>query len=223
MINLKITLLTAHPIWTQALSLILAKFTQASNVTSVIIEDSLSTDFTIVKAVAADVIIISTANISDDLNCARMLRTTDCEVPIIIICFRLELPCFEELAEIGIAGIVSSSIKLEELEAAIYAVAEKQPDTLQQQYKRATQLLHCPAPQAGLSQREIEILQLVAAGRANEKIAVCLQLSPKTVSNHLERIYHKLEVKGRMEAVMVALDKRALNFRTIMSLINSSK
>jgi DNA-binding NarL/FixJ family response regulator len=52
-----------------------------------------------------------------------------------------------------------------------------------------------------LSEREKEILQLVADGKSNQLIADTLNLSEGTVKNHLVRIYTKLEVNSRAEAV----------------------
>jgi DNA-binding CsgD family transcriptional regulator len=54
---------------------------------------------------------------------------------------------------------------------------------------------------AGLTDREIAILRLVAAGRTNSAIAHELQLSPRTVAKHLEHVYRKLGVSSRAAAV----------------------
>ena len=54
---------------------------------------------------------------------------------------------------------------------------------------------------ASLTDREIVILRLVAAGRTNSAIAHELQLSPRTVAKHLEHVYRKLGVSSRAAAV----------------------
>jgi DNA-binding CsgD family transcriptional regulator len=54
---------------------------------------------------------------------------------------------------------------------------------------------------ANLTERETEILQLVADGRTNASIARALAVSPRTVAKHLEHIYRKLEVSSRAAAV----------------------
>jgi predicted ATPase/DNA-binding CsgD family transcriptional regulator len=59
---------------------------------------------------------------------------------------------------------------------------------------------HRPAS-TDLSERELEVLKLIATGRTNDQIATSLHLSPKTVMHHSTRIYSKLEVRGRAEAV----------------------
>jgi DNA-binding CsgD family transcriptional regulator len=54
---------------------------------------------------------------------------------------------------------------------------------------------------ADLTERETQILWLVADGRTNASIAHALEVSPRTVAKHLEHIYRKLEVSSRAAAV----------------------
>ena len=66
-----------------------------------------------------------------------------------------------------------------------------------------------PAPQdplarVGLTEREREILELLAAGRSNPQIAGALFISPKTASVHVSNILAKLGVASRVEAAAVA-------------------
>jgi HD-GYP domain-containing protein (c-di-GMP phosphodiesterase class II) len=56
----------------------------------------------------------------------------------------------------------------------------------------------------GLTVREVEVLALVARGLANKEIARRLGITPKTVSNHLEHIYAKLDVGSRAAATLYA-------------------
>ena len=57
----------------------------------------------------------------------------------------------------------------------------------------------------GLSKREVEVLQLIAAGRTNQEIAEALVLSPGTVARHTANIYIKIDVRSRAEAVAYAV------------------
>ena len=54
---------------------------------------------------------------------------------------------------------------------------------------------------AELTEREIQILRLVADGRTNVSIAHALEVSPRTVAKHLEHIYRKFRVSSRAAAV----------------------
>ncbi len=59
----------------------------------------------------------------------------------------------------------------------------------------------------GLSEREVEVLQLMARGAANKEIAADLCISESTVKTHVANIFQKLGVNGRTEAVTQALQK----------------
>ncbi|MBI3183913.1 MAG: response regulator transcription factor [Myxococcales bacterium] len=58
-----------------------------------------------------------------------------------------------------------------------------------------------------LSDREKEILQLIAKGVSNSEAAKLLSVSKATIRTHLEHIYHKLEVTNRVEAVTEGIRK----------------
>ena len=64
-----------------------------------------------------------------------------------------------------------------------------------------------PSP-GGLSQRELEVLRLVAAGKSNPDIAAALVLSEKTVARHLSNIFAKLDVGSRTAAAAFAFRHR---------------
>jgi transcriptional regulator EpsA len=53
----------------------------------------------------------------------------------------------------------------------------------------------------GLSERELEILHWVRSGKTNFEIGMILMISPNTVKNHLKRIFQKLDVSSRAQAV----------------------
>ena len=59
----------------------------------------------------------------------------------------------------------------------------------------------------GLSDREVEVLRLVARGRTDAEAAGELFISPRTVSQHLRNIYNKLGVNNRAEATRVAVEQ----------------
>lgn len=56
----------------------------------------------------------------------------------------------------------------------------------------------------GISDREFEVLELLAAGRSNKEIANALNVSPNTVKTHVAKLYSKLEARRRTEAILRA-------------------
>ncbi len=58
----------------------------------------------------------------------------------------------------------------------------------------------------GLTQREDEIMRLIAAGKDNREIAASLNIEEKTVKNHINNIYSKIGVRSRREAIYYMLN-----------------
>jgi DNA-binding NarL/FixJ family response regulator len=94
----------------------------------------------------------------------------------------------------GASGFVSKDWEAREVVRAVRAVGLGQ--TL---FAPASQL---PAPL--LSEREREVLGLIADGRTNREIAATLYLSPHTVKEHTSALYRKLGARNRAEAVQRA-------------------
>jgi DNA-binding NarL/FixJ family response regulator len=68
-----------------------------------------------------------------------------------------------------------------------------------------------PAPRAAerlrteLTDRELEVLRLIANGKDNSQIAAELHISPKTVKNHISNILRKLQIENRIQAAVYAV------------------
>jgi DNA-binding NarL/FixJ family response regulator len=76
--------------------------------------------------------------------------------------------------------------------------------------ERETAALLGPTPDhpAGLTEREVEVLRLVARGTSNTEIAAALVISEKTVARHLSNIFTKLDVGSRTAAAAYAFENR---------------
>ncbi len=106
--------------------------------------------------------------------------------------------------------------------AAGWCDANGHPDLAVHHARRAAELaaiaanVRRPAPAAeqllieSLSEREIEVLQLIAAGLSNQEIADRLVIAPGTVKRHINNIYGKLQVGSRTQAIAVARELRIL-------------
>jgi DNA-binding CsgD family transcriptional regulator len=60
---------------------------------------------------------------------------------------------------------------------------------------------------AGLTDSELTVVRLVAAGHTNQQIAAQLYLSPHTVSSHLRHVFTKLEIRSRVELVRLFVSR----------------
>ena len=122
------------------------------------------------------------------------------------------------LLESGANGYLLKTAEIEELVKAIRAVHAGQPalDPLVTQ-KVVSQFMNgksLPDVMAqvgdemdGLTNRELEVLRMVAQGLTNKEVAQQLYISDRTVQAHLSSIFSKLQVSSRTEAVMYAIRK----------------
>ena len=123
------------------------------------------------------------------------------------------------LAGQALATMGDRAEAIEQLEGAHAAYAEVGAAHYQDQAARLLRRLGQAVPRrrgssgegvlAMLSNREIEVLELVASGRTNRDIAAELYLSVRTVDRHVSRIYQKLGVSSRAAAASVFERARA--------------
>jgi DNA-binding NarL/FixJ family response regulator len=110
----------------------------------------------------------------------------------------------------GARGYLLKGSDAAEITRAVLAVASGEAIFGPSVARRVLEWFASPRPAAvsavfpGLTDREHEVLDLVAAGRNNSDIASALFLSPKTVRNHVSNIFAKLQVADRAEAIVRA-------------------
>ena len=134
---------------------------------------------------------------------------------LILTTFDLDEYAFAAL-KAGAAGFLLKDVPPGELIAAIRAVhsgdAVVAPSTTRRLLDRFALLLPSPAEAAAggelrrLTEREREVLLLVAQGLSNGEIAERLVLSEATVKTHVGRILTKLELRDRVQAVVLAYE-----------------
>ena len=112
----------------------------------------------------------------------------------------------------GARGYVIKGAGQEELLAAVRAVAAGGAVFGATVAAGLLQNLGAPQPAASrfpeLTEREAEVLSLMAEGRDNREIAGALGVSSKTVANHVSRVLAKLQARDRVEAVLRAREDR---------------
>ena len=116
--------------------------------------------------------------------------------------------------EAGAKGYLLKDASREELFRAVRTVNQGEsliePGVVSRVLDRLTELsrraAHGPDRPA-LSEREVEVLQLMARGSANKQIAADLSITESTVKTHIANIFQKLEVSHRTEAVTKAMSQ----------------
>jgi DNA-binding NarL/FixJ family response regulator len=111
--------------------------------------------------------------------------------------------------EAGATGYLLKDSPREELLRGARAAARGESVLAPSVAARLMNRVRTPAPQL-LSRRELEILELVAAGNTNREAAARLFITEATVKSHLLNIYAKLGVKDRAAAVTEAFNRRLL-------------
>jgi len=117
-----------------------------------------------------------------------------------------------ELVRAGASGYVLKDIQPERLIAAIKDVADGKsvihPNItakLLGEFNRLSERKLNSTRYEELTNRELDVLQLMAKGMANKDIAQSLFISEKTVKNHITNIFRKLNVEDRTQAVLYAI------------------
>ncbi|MGH3413252.1 MAG: response regulator [Marmoricola sp.] len=118
----------------------------------------------------------------------------------------------------GASGYLLKDASIDEVAQAIRLVAGGQslisPSMavkLIDEFKEMTRRGRDQVPTPRLTDRELEVLRLVARGMNNREVARQLYISENTVKNHMRNILEKLQLHSRMEAVMYALREKLLD------------
>ena len=112
--------------------------------------------------------------------------------------------------EAGAVGYLLKDAPADELHRAVRSAARGEPALSSAVAARLMAAAGAPRPEP-LSDREREVLQLVAAGRTNRQVARQLQVSEATVKTHLVRTFAKLGVDDRTAAVTTALARGVIH------------
>ena len=120
-----------------------------------------------------------------------------------------------EAVKSGASGYLLKDSSIEEVAQAVRVVADGQslisPSMavkLIDEFKQMSQPDRGPVSTFRLTERELEVLRLVAQGLNNKDIAKKLFISENTVKNHVRNLLEKLQLHSRMEAVLYAVREK---------------
>src|SRR6201995_5574504 len=161
------------------------------------------------------------------IEAARAMKEVAQSAKIVMLTISDEEEDLFEAIRSGASGYLLKDIPLDEVAAAVRSVhggqslinpsmagklltefaALNRRDQEDEAEERPQQV---PAPK--LTDREMEVLKLVARGMNNRDIAKELFISENTVKNHVRNILEKLQIHSRMEAVMIAVRQKLIEF-----------
>ncbi len=145
----------------------------------------------------------------DGVEAMRQIKSTDPDIKFIILTTYSDDEYIFSGIEAGARAYLLKDAPREELFKAIRAVYKGesliQPVVASKLIDRFAELSRRAPSGEQLTERELEILQLMAKGAANKEISAQLSISESTVKTHISNIFQKLGVNDRTEAVTEAL------------------
>jgi two-component system, NarL family, response regulator LiaR len=141
----------------------------------------------------------------------RQIRASAPGVRVLVLTSYADDPYIYGLLDAGATGYILKTAESHEIVRAVRATAAGQaaldPAVAPRLIARLTQ-----PPSSGdtLTERELEVLRRAARGLTNKQIGAELQISNRTVQNHLANVYAKLGVASRTEAVTAALQRHLI-------------
>jgi two-component system, NarL family, response regulator DegU len=163
-----------------------------------------------VEKVKPDVILmdISMPGING-IQATKQIRDKHPDAKIVILTMLDQEGYVYEAIKAGATGYMLKSTSSDELVNAIQTVNDGKallhPDATAQLLKEFVTLAQNKAKDYGLSNREMEVLQLLSEGKTNKEIAKALWISEQTVKTHVAHIFDKLGTSDRTETVARAL------------------
>lgn len=139
----------------------------------------------------------------------KEMKTKDSPIKVLILTVHNELEYLIEAIEIGVDGYILKDSQSAELKKAIQAVLEGE-NYIQPSLIPAlnNQLVNRDIEKDKinlLTNRELEVLIQVANGMFNKEIATNLNISERTVKNHISNIFKKIDVSDRTQAAVFAI------------------
>ena len=142
----------------------------------------------------------------DGIAATRQIRRELPDTEVMALTSVLEDASVVEAVRAGAIGYLLKDTKAPQLREAIKAAAQGQVQLSPKAAARLMREVAAPDRPEALSEREVEVLRLIGRGRSNSEIAAELYLSEATVKTHVTRIFTKLRLRDRAQAVVLAYE-----------------
>lgn len=147
--------------------------------------------------------------VMNGLEVLAALKERRIRVKVLVLTVHNEVEYLMKAVDIGVDGYVLKDSESAELKKAIFAVASGQnyiqPSLIPALNSKMIEKNDDEARIDELTRREIEVLKLLSVGMYNKEIAEKLDISERTVKNHVSNIFKKLEVTDRTQAAVFAI------------------
>lgn len=143
--------------------------------------------------------------VMDGISATAAIRRNTPDTEVIALTSVLEDASVMAAMRAGAIGYLLKDTRAEELCRSIKAAAAGQVQLSPQIAARLIREVQVPQSPEKLTERETEVLRLLALGRANKEIALELQIGEKTVKTHVSNILSKLGVFSRTQAALHAV------------------
>ena len=145
----------------------------------------------------------------------KELKEKNDPLKVLILTVHSEVEYLVKAVDIGANGYILKDSGSAELKQAINAVIDEgsyiQPNLIPALNSRLINRDMDREKLASLTKREVEILTQVACGMFNKEIAVNLNISERTVKNHISNIFKKIDASDRTQAVVFAIRNNIVN------------
>lgn len=143
----------------------------------------------------------------DGIAAIERIRTVSPDARVIVLTSFAEDDKIFAAIRAGASGYLMKDVAPADLANAIRMVHAGEPilapDVMRRVMEQAARTPETPSD--GLTERELDVLRLIAAGRSNKEIALDLTLSEKTVKTHVSNILQKLRLADRTQAALYAV------------------
>jgi two-component system, NarL family, response regulator LiaR len=143
--------------------------------------------------------------VMDGVEATKAIRAELPEVEVVALTSVLEDVSVTGAVRAGAIGYLLKDTEAEELHRAIRGAADGRVQLAPEAVARLMREVRAPESPEALTERETEILKLLARGRANKQIASDLFVEEKTVKAHVSSILRKLGVRSRTQAALHAV------------------
>ena len=147
--------------------------------------------------------------VMNGLEVLAALKERRIRVKVLVLTVHNEVEYLMKAVDIGVDGYVLKDSESAELKKAIFAVASGenyiQPSLIPALNSKMIEKNDDEARIDERTRREIEVLKLLSVGMYNKEIAERLDISERTVKNHVSNIFKKLEVTDRTQAAVFAI------------------